>query len=253
MPVPSWLELHGALTHFPIALLLTACAFEIVGAVLRRPDVRQFALWLLVGAVLTALPSLATGWLAGGDLFGRSGSPPRIFVLHRAAAFATAGGAALLLAWRLVRRDKLSPRAQSAAALALIGCSLCVGFTGYLGGKMVLGGQALAALAQADTPPATAEQPALPAPADTSAAADTSAGRALYKGQGCPACHHMDGAGGRVGPDLTHEARRHGDVHWQVAHLKDPGSLSPGSTMPGYERLSAAELDSLARYLVSRR
>ncbi|WP_029520861.1 cbb3-type cytochrome c oxidase subunit II [Persephonella sp. IF05-L8] len=37
----------------------------------------------------------------------------------------------------------------------------------------------------------------------------------------------------RVGPDLIREAAVH-NVGWQVAHLYDPQSTSPGTNMPGY-------------------
>ncbi len=37
----------------------------------------------------------------------------------------------------------------------------------------------------------------------------------------------------RIGPDLIREAAVH-DIDWQVAHLYNPASTSPGTNMPGY-------------------
>ena len=62
----------------------------------------------------------------------------------------------------------------------------------------------------------------------------------------------MEGKGGTSGPDLTHEAQRHADMNWHIAHLKDPAKLSPGSDMPPFDSLSPQELESLAAYLATR-
>src|SRR5579871_776587 len=106
MSLPSWPEMHGALTHFPIALLVTACVFEIGAALLHRPTGRLVSFWMLVAAVVMAVPALATGWMTGSQLFGGAPSLPSVFVWHRAAAFTTAGLAVVLLGWRAAARDR---------------------------------------------------------------------------------------------------------------------------------------------------
>jgi cytochrome c oxidase cbb3-type subunit 2 len=58
----------------------------------------------------------------------------------------------------------------------------------------------------------------------------------------------------RQGPDLAHVASRAGygsSRAWQIVHLKDPRSVSPGSVMPSFDYLSDAELEALASYLLT--
>jgi cytochrome c2 len=78
-------------------------------------------------------------------------------------------------------------------------------------------------------------------------------GASLFQSNNCLSCHKMDGKGGTTGPDLTHEARHHADIAWQIRHLKDPSEVSPGSTMPSYAKLKPEELKALAAYLVTRK
>jgi cbb3-type cytochrome oxidase cytochrome c subunit len=63
----------------------------------------------------------------------------------------------------------------------------------------------------------------------------------------------MNGVGGTWAPNLTHEARRHPDAAWQIAHLKNPPSESPGSAMPPFAGLPTKTLSALAAYLVTRK
>jgi len=61
----------------------------------------------------------------------------------------------------------------------------------------------------------------------------------------------------RVGPDLTHFARRRklaaGIIDQTPDNLRrwirDPESIKPGVQMPGYSWLSAEDLDALVAYL----
>lgn len=88
-------------------------------------------------------------------------------------------------------------------------------------------------------------------------------GEAAQEGQAvflrhCAVCHAVrgTGAGGRVGPDLTHLMTRHtlaagtipNNPGWLSAWVADPQHIKPGSLMPDM-RLSGAELASLRAYL----
>ncbi|HEX9696289.1 MAG TPA: cbb3-type cytochrome c oxidase subunit II [Actinomycetota bacterium] len=55
----------------------------------------------------------------------------------------------------------------------------------------------------------------------------------------------------RVGPDLTCIGDRQGDVDALVKHLRNPGSVRAGSTMPSYAYLSSSELRAVATYLTA--
>lgn len=101
-------------------------------------------------------------------------------------------------------------------------------------------------------------------------------GRDLYISQGCAACHTQMvrpvasdvGLGAvsvagdyaydrpalmgtqRLGPDLMHIASREGfNPEALPAHLENPRSSRPWSTMPSYSYLSAADIDALVAYI----
>lgn len=76
-------------------------------------------------------------------------------------------------------------------------------------------------------------------------------GRDLFDAKGCRDCHRINGKGNKIGPDLSNEGAKQRSLGWQVKHLMDPKSMSPGSTMPPYKALSKEQLDALAQYLNS--
>lgn len=55
----------------------------------------------------------------------------------------------------------------------------------------------------------------------------------------------------RVGPDLTCIGDRETDLDALIKHLRDPGSVRKGSTMPSYGFLSDSELRSVALFLTA--
>ncbi|HVL89416.1 MAG TPA: cbb3-type cytochrome c oxidase subunit II [Actinomycetota bacterium] len=55
----------------------------------------------------------------------------------------------------------------------------------------------------------------------------------------------------RVGPDLTCIGDRQSDIDALVKHLRNPGSVHEGSTMPSYAFLSDRELRAVASYLTA--
>ena len=90
-------------------------------------------------------------------------------------------------------------------------------------------------------------------------------GRQLYRKLDCGRCHHIEGQGGRLGPDLSHigtvaatrQAGRSAEEHIRQSVL-DPGAY----IVPGYNDvmprglalgLSARDLDALVQYLASHR
>ena len=97
-------------------------------------------------------------------------------------------------------------------------------------------------------------------------------GRKLFYSNGCNYCHTQyvreeDTAMGpvsqggnyvfdqplilgseRTGPDLSYIGRKRSEA-WEIAHLKDPRSLSPMSIMPSFDFLLDQELQAIAAYL----
>jgi menaquinol-cytochrome c reductase cytochrome b/c subunit len=64
-------------------------------------------------------------------------------------------------------------------------------------------------------------------------------GAELFAASGCLSCHTYAGKGStNLGaPDLTEEGLRNRGVQWQIDHLINPASESPGSKMPSFANL----------------
>jgi len=74
-------------------------------------------------------------------------------------------------------------------------------------------------------------------------------GAELFAQSGCLNCHFYVNTGAAVGPDLTTEGLKGRGVQWQIDHLKDPQSVSPGSPMPAYNNFTDEQYQQLAEFL----
>lgn len=74
-------------------------------------------------------------------------------------------------------------------------------------------------------------------------------GARVYQANRCGACHIVNGAGMKVGPELNGLAKRE-TRSWVLDHFANPQKLSPGSVMPPY-KLPKADLENLTSYLFS--
>ncbi|HEY3413132.1 MAG TPA: DUF2231 domain-containing protein [Armatimonadota bacterium] len=245
MTLPSWPELHGAVTHFPVAMLMAAFLFDAGATVLRKREWETVAFWMLAVGVAGVAGAIPSGLMTAATLFGASPTPPHVFLIHRAIALCAATAAIVHLVFRISRRDDHGTQTRAVSLMLGAFTALCVSIAGYLGGAMALGG---AAASLGAAPPAPAAAGAVPA-------AGVALGQKLFASTqtGCRNCHKMDGLGGTVGPDLTHEARRHDTVEWHIAHLTNPSAVHPGSMMPSFSRLKPEELKALSAYLASRK
>jgi mono/diheme cytochrome c family protein len=77
------------------------------------------------------------------------------------------------------------------------------------------------------------------------------AGAKLFESSGCGACHTYAGSGSRNlnAPDLTAIGRRQLGIRFQIAHLKCPSCVNPGSPMPPFASLGKRRLHELAVFL----
>lgn len=129
----TW-ELHPALVHFPIALLLSATALEAAAVLRRRERWGQAAYGLLIAGVLSALLAAAAGLLAYLTVPAHGEGAHRRMLLHPVLA----GGAVLLYvvvaALRRNRRGEV-PRAGH-LALSLLAAGLLIA-AGAVGGHLV--------------------------------------------------------------------------------------------------------------------
>jgi len=91
-----------------------------------------------------------------------------------------------------------------------------------------------------------------PKPMVATAVTSISTGEAVYKAQGCSACHTIAGVGGKVGPDLSKIGKVR-DKEWIEVQLKNPKAHNPNSIMPSFSKVSYKDLDDLAHYLAGLR
>ncbi|MDR3709798.1 MAG: c-type cytochrome [Capsulimonadaceae bacterium] len=245
----SWTEFHGALTHFPVALIIAAFLFEAGALLFSKVEWRTVSFWCLAAGVIGAAISLLSGTMAANETFGAGASPPHALFWHRTGAIVTASLGALLLLGRIAAKDKLSGPGRAASMAALVAVTAAVSFTGYLGGSMVFGSDQPDAVAAFAAPAQPIADPA----ADQGLSKAALQGARLVQEEHCLSCHRINGQGASDDPDLTHEGSRHSDPNWQVRHLQHPSQVDAGSDMPSFAALSKDQLNALAAYLVSRK
>jgi mono/diheme cytochrome c family protein len=76
-------------------------------------------------------------------------------------------------------------------------------------------------------------------------------GAELFAASGCLNCHTYAGEGGsNLGaPDLTEEGLKNRGIQWQIDHLINPASKTPGSQMPSFADFPEEDLRALAIFL----
>jgi mono/diheme cytochrome c family protein len=77
------------------------------------------------------------------------------------------------------------------------------------------------------------------------------AGAKLFSQSGCLNCHTYQGVGSsNLGaPNLTAEGAKNKGIQFQIAHLKCPSCVNPGSPMPHFDAFSDQQLHQLATFL----
>jgi hypothetical protein len=76
-------------------------------------------------------------------------------------------------------------------------------------------------------------------------------GARLFQSSGCVACHRYAGSGTENlnAPPLTAIGSRQLGLGFQIAHLKCPACVNPGSPMPPFRALGRTRLHELAIFL----
>lgn len=139
----------------------------------------------------------------------------------------------LLIAWPFIDRGP-ERRIQKRPMSIMVGVAVIafLGFMTYKGATSPEGGGA---------------EPVVSIPADDTEAI---AGEVIFRENGCLSCHVVgsNGAPG-PGPDLTNEASKNRGIEWQIDHLKDPGSRTPGSSMPAFAGFTDEQYTQIATFL----
>ena len=126
---------HGALNHFPIALLFVSAGLDFVAG--KRPSLRSSAWLLLALGTLGAIAATVSGLLAH---LAYEDDPYLLSAMevHQYLAFATTALFAALTAWRWRSLKSGSDIGGKPVYLALILLGVVIlGVTGFLGGNLL--------------------------------------------------------------------------------------------------------------------
>lgn len=128
-----WYHVHGALTHFPIALAMASFAFDFAGVVGRNRSLRTVGFWTILLAAFSSLFTVASGLIVAREWSATS------LLIHRNTSFVAAALMVVLALWRGLRRDEIAGRGFIAYLVVVALAAGAVGLTGYLGGNVVMG------------------------------------------------------------------------------------------------------------------
>jgi mono/diheme cytochrome c family protein len=150
---------------------------------------------------------------------------------------------ALILLISLPFLDRRRTRRPSQRPVAMVAAVLTIVSMAVLTWKGANANEALASEVQQNIPRWIQDENLPP---------EAKAGVTLFATAGCTACHTYDGAGGsNLGaPDLTSIGSSISSKSFQVAHLKCPSCVNPGSPMPSFASLGDERLQQLAIFLV---
>ena len=135
-----WDKLHGAMTHFPIALLLFSTACDFVSVTFKKlsfaHELRIVSFYGLAVAALASLGAVVSGVaLTKGDLWGRGN-----FAWHHRFVWPAFGLLVALAVWRLVVRNTMSRTGLYIYLVLMLIASGLIAAAGYFGGELLLSG-----------------------------------------------------------------------------------------------------------------
>ena len=76
-------------------------------------------------------------------------------------------------------------------------------------------------------------------------------GSKLVHSLGCMGCHSINGTGGTIAPDLSHEVAKGHSKIWIITQVRDPKKHDPTSIMPAFTNISDQQVADIADYLLS--
>jgi uncharacterized membrane protein len=135
-----WDKIHGATTHFPIALLLFSTTCDLVSVTFRKltfaQELRLVSFYGLAVAALASFGAVISGIaLTQGDLWGRGN-----FAWHHRFVWPAFGLIVALAVWRLFVRNTMSRSGLCVYLLLMLVASGFVAAAGYFGGELLLSG-----------------------------------------------------------------------------------------------------------------
>jgi uncharacterized membrane protein len=139
MTIP-WEQLHGAMTHFPIALLLFSAACDFCSILLSKftfaGELRKISLYGLAFSAVASIGAVVSGIaLTKGNMWGHGD-----LGWHHRFIWPAFGLLVALAIWRLIVRDQMSRTGLYLYLFLMFLTSGLVAAAGYFGGELLLGG-----------------------------------------------------------------------------------------------------------------
>jgi uncharacterized membrane protein len=132
----DWPRLHALLNDFPIALLMTAVFFDLMGLATRRVGFRQVSFSLLLVGAVGAVAAVVSG-LQAEDHIDHGEAVHRVMETHERFALISLGVFGVLALWRLFRERRMGALERTAAVIASLGGTGVLFATGLYGGRLV--------------------------------------------------------------------------------------------------------------------
>jgi uncharacterized membrane protein len=136
----SWEQLHGAMTHFPIALLLFSAVCDFASVLLGKfafaNELRKVSIYGLCVAAAASIGAVVSGIaLTKGSMWGHGD-----LGWHHRLIWPAFGLLIALAIWRLLVRDQMSRTGLCVYLFLMFLTSGLVAAAGYFGGELLLGG-----------------------------------------------------------------------------------------------------------------
>ena len=134
-----WSRMHGAATHFPIALLFAATLFDAIGFFLRgahrRREFTVLGYWLAILGALSSFGAVFSGLALSRWTVGGTG----LLLRHHVFVWPAFALLVALGTWRFLVGCETSRRALGIYLAAMFaGCAL-ISAAGFFGGELLLG------------------------------------------------------------------------------------------------------------------
>jgi uncharacterized membrane protein len=134
-----WPKLHGASTHFPVALAMAATLFDGVGFFLPADSPRKRSLhaaghYAIVLGALGTFPAVLSGlFMSHGETLGHDA-----LLFHHLFVWPAFAGIVALGTWRGLVGETCSPRAFRVYMVVLFTVAGLMAGAGYWGGELIL-------------------------------------------------------------------------------------------------------------------
>ena len=145
-PLRVWQHLHGATTHFPIALVFVSAVFDAGALLFKKTNWRTVGYWTLMATVIMLLPVVASGLYGiyvdaeGKDRMTNGGyNVARTILWHRNMSFFATAFLLIPAIWRTAKRDEITTAARVVCLLFVVIGAAFIAVVGYNGGYIPRG------------------------------------------------------------------------------------------------------------------